>query len=217
MLAKLTALAAASLTIGTLALPAVASAHTATIQVSCQTGINVDLVNYHGTDHIKIRLDTVLIVDSDFHGEFHFHTPIGDQTKSHTWRVKVIAGDEASPYEYGTVKPCAETSNSTSTSVAPSTAPTTTVAPSATTTTTVALATDVPPVPSTTAPPCQEDQPCWNCATMGNGICGTTTTAPPTHPSSLPATGSRTGIELSIALSALAIGWCLLSIRRSRA
>lgn len=22
------------------------------------------------------------------------------------------------------------------------------------------------------AQPCQEDQPCWNCATMGNHICG---------------------------------------------
>lgn len=26
--------------------------------------------------------------------------------------------------------------------------------------------------PPTQAQPCQEDQPCWNCATMGNHICG---------------------------------------------
>lgn len=25
-------------------------------------------------------------------------------------------------------------------------------------------------------PPCQEDQACWDCATMGNGICGLTPT-----------------------------------------
>jgi hypothetical protein len=26
--------------------------------------------------------------------------------------------------------------------------------------------------PPTTAPPCQEDDPCWDCATMGNLQCG---------------------------------------------
>lgn len=25
-------------------------------------------------------------------------------------------------------------------------------------------------------PACQEDQPCWNCSTMGNGVCGPTPT-----------------------------------------
>jgi hypothetical protein len=28
------------------------------------------------------------------------------------------------------------------------------------------------PVVEPVAPQCEEDQPCWNCATMGNGICG---------------------------------------------
>lgn len=28
----------------------------------------------------------------------------------------------------------------------------------------------------TTTPPCHEDQPCWDCTRMGNGICGLTPT-----------------------------------------
>lgn len=28
---------------------------------------------------------------------------------------------------------------------------------------------------------CQEDEPCWDCETMGNRICGPTTEPPPTH------------------------------------
>jgi hypothetical protein len=37
----------------------------------------------------------------------------------------------------------------------------------------------VPPVTTTTPPVCYEDEPCWNCETMGNRICGPTTTVPP--------------------------------------
>lgn len=42
------------------------------------------------------------------------------------------------------------------------------------------------PVPTTTT--CQEDMPCWDCATMGNLVCGpiTTTTTVPTVVSALP-------------------------------
>jgi hypothetical protein len=29
-----------------------------------------------------------------------------------------------------------------------------------------------PPSPGRPAPACQEDQACWNCATMGNMTCG---------------------------------------------
>jgi hypothetical protein len=191
MLGKITALAAASLTIGTLALPGTVFAHVPKISVSCEAGINVDLTKYHGTDHVKIRLDGVLIVDTDFNGEFHFHQPIGDQTKSHRWLVKVIAGDEASPRESGTTKPCAMP-------IPPEATTTTSAAPA--TTTSVALAIDVPPVPSTTTT-----------------LPTTTAPAPPGQPTSLPATGSRTDIELAIAFMALVIGWCLLRIRRSRA
>lgn len=83
--------------------------------------------------------------------------------------------------------------------------------------TTVAVATDLPPVPpdsvplSTesveTVPPatettlevpaasepvCEEDEPCWDCSTMGNGICGPV-------PLELPATGNETTVLALIA------------------
>ena len=32
--------------------------------------------------------------------------------------------------------------------------------------------------PPTTHVACFEDEPCWDCATMGNQVCGTVTTAP---------------------------------------
>lgn len=32
------------------------------------------------------------------------------------------------------------------------------------------------PVTTSTLPTCQEDEPCWDCTTMGNRICGPTTT-----------------------------------------
>lgn len=36
---------------------------------------------------------------------------------------------------------------------------------------------------TTTVPPavCHEDEPCWDCETMGNRICGPTVAPPPTH------------------------------------
>ena len=46
-----------------------------------------------------------------------------------------------------------------------------------------------PPATTTTLPPeeppvtatCQEDEPCWDCETMGNRICGPTVEPPPAH------------------------------------
>lgn len=50
---------------------------------------------------------------------------------------------------------------------------------------------------------CQEDMPCWDCHTMGNLICGTTTTSVP----ALPHTGAaETGISAGVGVVALAIG-----------
>lgn len=33
--------------------------------------------------------------------------------------------------------------------------------------------------PAVHAQTCQEDEPCWNCRTMGNGVCGALTDGPP--------------------------------------
>lgn len=60
------------------------------------------------------------------------------------------------------------------------------------TTTTEAPTTTVPAPPSTTVPvpgtttvpevPCEEDDPCWECETMGNRICGPIPVMPPPVP-----------------------------------
>ena len=56
---------------------------------------------------------------------------------------------------------------------------------------------------------CYEDEPCWDCTTMGNQICGTTTTvvvavADPPVPM-LPSTGSEGGLVV-VAVMCLALG-----------
>lgn len=63
------------------------------------------------------------------------------------------------------------------------------------------------------APVCVEDMPCWNCATMGNHLCGPTTTAtvavPTTH-GPLPMTGAPTLGLAPFGLGVLACGVILV-------
>ncbi len=73
------------------------------------------------------------------------------------------------------------TTTTTSTTIPASTTTTTVIL--TTTTTTTSPTTTVPtttttvfPSTTTTTSPCQEDEPCWECGTMGNLICGPTTT-----------------------------------------
>lgn len=74
----------------------------------------------------------------------------------------------------------------------------------------------------TSAPVCEEDQPCWDCATMGNHICGTTfdlchplgqpglntceTTAVVAVPRALPVTGTTNVTTVEVAALFLALG-----------
>lgn len=135
--------AVAGITIGVgviAAAPQLTSAHVPDIEVSCATGINVTLSRYSGTDHVTIWKDDTVIADTDFTGSYDFHRGF-TRTTSHTWRVKVSAGNENSPDVSGTVDACAEATTTTTTTSAP-----------AESTTTSIVATDVPPVPSTTAP-----------------------------------------------------------------
>ena len=84
-----------------------------------------------------------------------------------------------------------DTTTTTSTTVAPSTSSTTSTTAAPTTTTTVAPSTTTHPPASSTSTttssvavgppptqPCQEDEPCWDCATMGNHECGPTPQLP---------------------------------------
>ena len=108
--------------------------------------------------------------------------------------------------------------------VTTTTTPATTSTP-ATTTTQPAAST------STAAPACQEDEPCWDCTTMGNQICGPTTTTivsdivdpvvvsttvgVPAN-TTLPNTGTGTDLLAGGALAVLAAGVCMLSAARRR-
>lgn len=148
-LAKATAVA----TVAALAVALPVSAHQAVIAVSCETGINVDLSHYSGTDHVTIWKDERVIVDTDFHGSFSFHRGF-TRTVSHTWRVKVDALPEHSPDQSGRVPACATPDTTTSSPASSTTtAPTTTVAASTTTATPSTLApAGLPSVPPTNTP-----------------------------------------------------------------
>lgn len=74
---------------------------------------------------------------------------------------------------------------------------------------------------------CHEDEPCWDCSTMGNGICGdvelvavvtvpaerVTTTAATVEPPQLPTTGTTLNIGL---LGALLLGAGIVLCRAAR-
>jgi hypothetical protein len=75
-------------------------------------------------------------------------------------------------------------------------------------------------------PYCQEDEPCWDCHTMGNHVCGTTTTSypldtsiEPTQPwqtstthvvGTLPHTGSPTPAEAGVGAAFFGVGAVML-------
>lgn len=114
---------------------------------------------------------------------------------------------ETYPPTYPPTTPVPTTSTTTTTTtVAPTTTEATTTTSSEAPTTsseapsTTEAATTTTEAPATTQP-CQEDEDCWDCETMGNHTCGTTlppwtdtvatVTAPPPQPvDQLPATGS---------------------------
>lgn len=66
----------------------------------------------------------------------------------------------------------------------------------------------------TPAPPvCQEDEPCWDCTTMGNRICGptagpivTTTTTTVASEKELPVTGADVADATVVGVSFLMVG-----------
>lgn len=203
-------------------LPDIASAHTANIEVSCQTGINVDLTNYHGTDHVTIWKDDNVIADADFSVEYHFHRGF-TRTTSHTWRVKVAAGDEKSPDVSGTVPACVEvTTTSVATDVPPVPSTTTTLEPAVPTTPTTH-----PEIPCVLGPnghysfagtdiPCEGPAPTTTTIVPVLAIDVPTTSVPPTDtpPSSLPATGSTSTPLIWLAIGSLGLGSLILLMRR---
>lgn len=154
---------------GGLMLAAPASAWTPQISATCTT---VTMVNHEGE---------IAHVRGDIFADIPAH---GTSTKPATKDVMVVSwywdNDDAPPRGLTVKRP-----HGCQTTTVPSTAPPTTLPPTTVPPTTVPAttipATTVPPttVPATTVPPCEEDEPCWDCETMGNGQCGTTTTTTP--------------------------------------
>ena len=90
----------------------------------------------------------------------------------------VIGCPLSPPPTYPTVPPSTTTVQPSTTTVVP---PSTTAPPSTTSTT--------PPL----TPPCQEDEPCWDCETMGNRQCGPVEVPPSAPPVPVPSPPSFTG------------------------
>lgn len=188
-------------TIAALAVALPASAHQATIAVSCQTGINVDLSHYSGTDHVTIWKDDKTIADTDFHGSFTFHSGF-IRTVAHTWRVKVDALPELSPDQAGAVAACEVPATTTVADSTTTTQPASTTSSTTSTTTTVAASTSTA-TPATLAPAGLPSVPPTN--------------TPPT--AKLPATGmSGAAIDQILAVGMVLVfgGYCLLRMRKPR-
>lgn len=204
---------------GVVVAPVVASAHVPVIEVSCETGINVDLSKYSGTDHVTIWKDGNVIVDTDFIGSFSFHRGF-TKTVSHTWRVKVAAGNERSPDVSGTVAACREIPSTTT--VVPTTAVTTTTA--APTTTTAATTTTVAATTTSVASSTTVASPTTTVVSATTAPTTTivattvaTTSSVPKTSVPLPATGTPAENSALIALGLLVLGGgSLFVVRRSR-
>lgn len=181
-LAKATG-AATALAVLALAVPA--AAHQATIGVDCQTGINVTLTHYSGTDHVSVWEDGKALVDNAaFHGLYTFHADL-DQSVAHSWRVKVDALPENSPDQSGQIGPCIVIPTTTST-----TEPATTTTTMLAATTTTAAATSTTAAATTTVTPTTQ-------------AAATTTIVQEPEARALPRTGGNvTGMAIALALIA---------------
>lgn len=124
----------------------------------------------------------------------HFETPDVNPTSAHSWRHEWAGnGAELLPCVGGihwidnanvlTVSHCLEVPETSTTTT---TVVTTTTSIPSTTTTTLGTTTTTSTPETTTTTICYEDDPCWDCETMGNGECGTTTTDPPETTTTIP-------------------------------
>jgi hypothetical protein len=195
--------------------------------------LHVGATDYPQGSHVKAVVDGQTPIDTFFGGTFSQDVP-WSTTMVHHWAVTITSSDDFPIFDqHGDAGPCetltvATVANPTTTTLPwvdchanpPATAdvaehcppaPTTEAA----TTTTAAVTGDVVSVPTvSTTPPCQEDEPCWDCATMGNHVCGSVT---PRAPTMLPATGPG-DIEtiLGVGAGLLIIGSLLLLTRLAR-
>lgn len=223
--------------------PGLASAHSNHVRATCDIGVNVEAHDYPATpagasSSVTVEFDGQVALQLLFGPAVKANAANPDKSVPHSYRVTFDRFDYVGPdgdREYvGSIPACAPATTSTTVVAVdvppvPSTtgpaiecvlgpdghysfagtdipcegpAPTTTIVP--------ALAIDVP----TTSVPCQEDQPCWDCATMGNRICGPSAPAPS---GGLPQTGEKETLA-TWALVLVLVGGvaCLVAVRRRR-
>ena len=143
--------------------------HQAGIQANCINGWSArgDLFewdkDHKNNNKYEVLVDGVVVDSGYFNDSFTAHG-LTDRNVRHLIAVRVDAnlliGD---PTRY-------DSYNVISVEACPAPTSTTTI-PEITTTT----STTIPEITTTTSP-CREDEECWDCETMGNKICGTTTT-----------------------------------------
>lgn len=208
-----------------LGLAAPAAAHVPQISTRCLGAVSVldvDLRNYTAGATLQLTggVTRSITFDGDYKHSFQM---------TGTTHVVVTANDHIGDLdETEHTQSCTTTtSSSTPDSVPPSTTstPVTTPSTSSSSSPTTTVVTEVAP-PTTTAPTstevgvapptthhCEEDEPCWDCTTMGNLICGPTQ-AP--RPAGLPETGFPAAVACACATGFLLVGFAIKRLARRR-
>lgn len=119
--------------------------------------------------HFVVTAGGVTLEERDAALEFgdRYQLSIGGH-RSYVWTVTMTSsatGQVLDQHSGSVTCPPAPTVPPTTIAAPPTTMPPSTTAPAPSTT-----------VAPTTTVPCHEDDPCWDCATMGNHICGSSTT-----------------------------------------
>jgi len=188
---------------GAIVLSDVASAHDLAVTANCD-GVHVNLTKYNNThpNHITVTIDGKVVHSGNFGKSYETTHDFTDAFISHEWSVSVEAWDDPQGYKgfskefSGTVEACEEAPTTTTPVTDP---PTTTPVTN-------------PPVTTVPLPVCTEDMACWNCATMGNHVCGTTTTTVAVPVTTLPHTGpsDSSPVVFGAGITALFIGAVLV-------
>ncbi len=219
--------------LGIAATAGTSAAHNPNAVASC-TDLKVSFDTYEGpANNNKLTITINGVSTSTTFGETFSETIPWDGSIDHTWSVAVDANTvngDATPYDWstnGTEHACTPTSSTTpaTSTTAP---PTSSTTPPSTAPPTTAPATTAPPttvpafVTPTTAPPAvttttavASEAPVAPPTTAAASSGGATLVAPKT--SALPATGSNTGVQLTLAMAVLMAGFGLVTITRRRA
>jgi LPXTG-motif cell wall-anchored protein len=215
--------------VGIAATSGTSAAHAPTVAPSC-SGLSVTLTDYEG----PASNNTVTVTVDGTPTTFHFAEGWSKSfswadTKNHTWTVDIDANIETGDATYydhvesGTQTACVTTTTeaSTTTTVTPTTeTPTTvtstTVTPTTVTSTTTPAAIVPTTVTSTTATPTTVASASEAVAVPATKTAVSAASGVSAKASTLPATGSRTGVTLALAAAVLLIGLGMVTTTRRR-